>query len=95
MIAFRTAAKPGSRIMSRLTFFWLRRAKPLPETHYAAVGASSVYTYSVIRLGYPAQTLTVPASTNHTLQLATLGYVHRVRALVWETLVGLETIFAV
>jgi hypothetical protein len=51
-----------------------------------------VYTYSVIRLGYPAQNLTIPASINRTLRLATPGDAHRVLALVWENLLGLETI---
>jgi UV DNA damage endonuclease len=46
----------------------------------------------VIRLGYPAQNLTVPASTNRTLRLANLGDAEKVRALVWENLLGLETI---
>jgi UV DNA damage endonuclease len=46
----------------------------------------------VIRLGYPAQNLTIPASTNRTLRLANLGDVEKVRALVWENLLGLETI---
>jgi UV DNA damage endonuclease len=51
-----------------------------------------VYKGSVIRLGYPAQNLTIPASTNRTLRLANLGDAEKVRALVWENLVGLETI---
>jgi UV DNA damage endonuclease len=46
----------------------------------------------VIRLGYPAQNLTIPASTNRTLRLANLGDPEKVRALVWENLFGLETI---
>jgi UV DNA damage endonuclease len=46
----------------------------------------------VIRLGYPAQNLTLPASTNRTLRLANLGDAEKVRALVWENLLGLETI---
>jgi UV DNA damage endonuclease len=51
-----------------------------------------VYTYSVIRLGCPAQNLTTPASTNRTLRLATPGDAHRVLALIWECFPGLETI---
>jgi UV DNA damage endonuclease len=51
-----------------------------------------VYKGSVIRLGYPAQNLTIPASTNRTLRLANLGDAEKVRALVWENLVELETI---
>ena len=46
----------------------------------------------MLRLGYPAQNLTVPASTNRTLRLANLGNAEKVRALVWENLLGLETI---
>ena len=46
----------------------------------------------MIRLGYPTQNLTIPASTNRTLRLANLGDAERVRALVWENLLGLESI---
>ena len=46
----------------------------------------------MIRLGYPAQNLTIPASTNRTLRLANLGDAEKVRALVWGNLLGLETI---
>jgi UV DNA damage endonuclease len=46
----------------------------------------------VIRLGYPAQNLTIPASTNRTVRLASLTDAEKVRALVWENLLGLETI---
>jgi UV DNA damage endonuclease len=46
----------------------------------------------VIRLGYPTQNLTIPASTNRTLRLANLGDAEKVRALVFENLLGLETI---
>jgi UV DNA damage endonuclease len=46
----------------------------------------------VIRLGYPAQNLTIPASTNRTLRLANVGDAEKVRALVFENLLGLETI---
>ena len=46
----------------------------------------------MIRLGYPTQNLTLPASTNRTLRLANLGDAEKVRALVWENLLGLETI---
>jgi UV DNA damage endonuclease len=45
-----------------------------------------------IRLGYPTQNLTIPASTNRTLRLASLADAEKVRALVWENLLGLETI---
>ena len=46
----------------------------------------------MIRIGYPAQNLTLPATTNRTLRLAGLGDAEKVRALVWENLLGLETI---
>ena len=46
----------------------------------------------MIRLGYPTQNLTIPASTNHPLRLASLGDAEKVRALVWENLLGLEAI---
>lgn len=46
----------------------------------------------MIRLGYPAQNLTIPASTNRTLRLASLTDAEKVRTLVWENLLGLETI---
>jgi UV DNA damage endonuclease len=46
----------------------------------------------VIRLGYPTQNLTIPASTNRTLRLSNLGDAEKVRTLVWENLLGLETI---
>jgi UV DNA damage endonuclease len=51
-----------------------------------------VYKRHMIRLGYPTQNLTIPASTNRTLRLASLGNAQKVRALVWENLLGLETI---
>src|ERR671911_805806 len=51
-----------------------------------------MYKGSVIQLGYPAQNLTIPASTNRTLRLANLGDAEKVRALVFENLLGLETI---
>lgn len=46
----------------------------------------------MIRLGYPAQNLTIPAGTNHTCRLASLPDVEKVRALVWENITALETI---
>jgi UV DNA damage endonuclease len=48
----------------------------------------------MIRFGYPAQNLTLPATTNRTLRLASLADAEKVRALVWENLLGLETIVA-
>ena len=46
----------------------------------------------MIRLGYPAQNLTIPAGTNHTCRLASLPDAEKVRALVWENITALETI---
>lgn len=46
----------------------------------------------VIRLGYPAQNLTIPAGTNHACRLASLADVEKVRALVWENMTALEAI---
>ena len=46
----------------------------------------------MIRLGYPTQNLTIPATTNRTLHLANLADAEKVRALVWENLLGMETI---
>lgn len=46
----------------------------------------------MIRLGYPTQNLTLPASTNHSCRLASLGDAEKVRALVWENLTGLEAV---
>src|SRR5215212_3210835 len=49
-------------------------------------------TLGVIRLGYPTQNLTLPASTNRTCRLATLCDAERVRGLARENLAGLKTI---
>jgi len=46
----------------------------------------------MIRYGYPAQNITLTATTNRTLRLAGLVDAEKVRALVWENLLGLETI---
>lgn len=51
-----------------------------------------MYKKGVIRLGYPTQNLTIPATTNRTLRAATLSDAEKVRALVWENLLGLERI---
>jgi UV DNA damage endonuclease len=51
-----------------------------------------VYLLGMIRYGYPAQNLTLPATTNRTLRLASLADAEKVRALVWENMFGLETI---
>lgn len=46
----------------------------------------------MIRIGYPAQNLSLPATTNRTLRLANLKDAERVRALVRENLADLERI---
>lgn len=46
----------------------------------------------MIRLGYPTQNLTIPASTNRTLRLASLSDAVKVRTLVRENIAGLKTI---
>ena len=51
-----------------------------------------MYLLGMIRYGYPAQNLTLPATTNRTLRLSSLADAEKVRALVWENLLGLETI---
>ncbi len=46
----------------------------------------------MMRLGYPTQNLTIPASTNRSCRLAGLADADKVRALVRENLAGLEAI---
>ncbi len=46
----------------------------------------------MIRIGYPTQNLTIPASTNRTLRLASLSDEEKVRGLVRENLAGLRKI---
>lgn len=46
----------------------------------------------MIRLGYPAQNVTLPATTNHTLRLSSLDDPEKLRALVWENLLAVENI---
>ena len=46
----------------------------------------------MIRLGYPTKNLTIPASTNRTLRLASLLDVDKVRGLVRENIADLRTI---
>ncbi len=52
----------------------------------------ALYTGAVIRLGYPTQNLTIPASTNRSLRLASLSDAERVRTLVGENVADLRTI---
>ena len=51
-----------------------------------------MYTKTVIRLGYPTQNLTIPASTNRTLRLANLTDAEKVRGLVRENIADLKRI---
>jgi UV DNA damage endonuclease len=51
-----------------------------------------VYVLRMIRLGYPTQNLTIPASTNRTLQLASLVDADKVRSIVRQNLAGLGSI---
>ena len=51
-----------------------------------------LYIWAMIRLGYPAQNLTIPATTNRTLRLASLKDVTKLRGIVRENISGLETI---
>lgn len=46
----------------------------------------------MIRLGYAGQNMTIPASSNHSLRLASLQDAEKVRAVVWENLLAMETI---
>lgn len=52
-----------------------------------------MYTKTVTYLGYPAQNLSIPASTNRTLRLAGLSDAERMRALIRENLLGLEAMY--
>jgi UV DNA damage endonuclease len=51
-----------------------------------------LYTWTVMQLGYPTQNLTIPASTNRTLRLASLVDVERVKGLVRENIADLKSI---
>ncbi len=51
-----------------------------------------IYTWFMIRLGYPAQNLTIPATTNRTLRLASLKDQEKLRGLVRDNISSLETI---
>ena len=55
-------------------------------------GGPTLYTGTVIRLGYPTQNLTIPASTNRTLRLASLSNLERLEGLVKENIADLGTI---
>ncbi len=46
----------------------------------------------MIRLGYPTQNLTIPATTNRTLRLANLKDVEKLRGVVRENISGLKII---
>ena len=51
-----------------------------------------LYTCAMIRLGYPAQNLSIPATTNHTLRLASLQNVEKVQGLVRENLAAVRAV---
>jgi UV DNA damage endonuclease len=51
-----------------------------------------LYTCTVIRLGYPAQNLTIPATTNRTLRLASVPDVEKLQGLVRGNIDDLRTI---
>src|SRR5919199_1782856 len=51
--------------------------------------ARAVYKRRVIRLGYPTQNLTIPASTNRTLRLANLSDASKLREIVRANVRGL------
>ena len=51
-----------------------------------------MYTGPVIRLGYPTQNLTIPASTNRTLRLASLSNIEKGRGLVRKNVADLKRI---
>lgn len=59
---------------------------------HTAVSPSEVYIQRVVRLGYATQNLTLPASTNRTLRLASLGDHEKLRNLIRENIAGLEKI---
>ncbi|MGI8912144.1 MAG: hypothetical protein ACR2JR_16580 [Rubrobacteraceae bacterium] len=46
----------------------------------------------MIRLGYPAQNLTIPETTNRTLRLASLHNVERLKSIVRENIADLKNI---
>jgi UV DNA damage endonuclease len=52
----------------------------------------ALYTGTVIRLGYPTQNLTIPASTNRTLRLANLTDAEKLAGLVRENIADLKAI---
>jgi UV DNA damage endonuclease len=54
--------------------------------------STALYTGTVILLGYPAQNLTLQATTNRTLRLASLSDVERLERLVRENITDLKTI---
>jgi UV DNA damage endonuclease len=51
-----------------------------------------LYTWTVTRLGYPAQNLTIPATTNRTLRLASISDVEKLRGLVRGNIADLRSI---
>src|SRR5215210_289168 len=88
------SAMPGGFVAraSRIRRPCYQRGVAAPVGGHRAYVLTPVYKKPMIRLGYPTQNLSIPASTNRTLRLASLGDAEKVRALVWENLLGLETI---
>lgn len=71
----------------------LAEARQLDEGEKARSGGREEgINRSVIRLGYPAQNLSIPAGTNHSCRLASLADAEKVRSLVWENMTALEAI---
>jgi UV DNA damage endonuclease len=65
------------------------RARGKPDT---TGSRRTVYTEAVIRLGYPTQNLTIPATTNRTLRLASLDKPDKLKRLVRENIADLGII---
>jgi len=51
-----------------------------------------LYTRTVIRYGYPAQNLTIPATTNRTLRLASVSDVEKLQGLIRGNIADLRAI---
>ena len=59
---------------------------------FTAAPCPTVYTRSMMRLGYPAQNLTIPETTNRTLRMKSLRDVERLKTLIRENITGLKNI---
>src|SRR5918994_2046731 len=71
--------------------FWQRVGPVGGKRNTTGIGAA-LYTGTVIRLGYPTQNLTIPASTNRTLRLANLSDVEKLKGLVRANISDLKRI---